>query len=466
MKSEEKPKPEPRASKWLALLSIFFIGIGYSAAFYLNTALWMGNTYIYVMLICVFFSVLGTYFLFTQLSFYLIQTQKKRQHTYLRKINLLTLSELAYRMTDNAKTLFLVSILSAVSFTSIGMCLSIGSRALASSQDPYAFHYQSNKGNTYEISHISQIKQQLNESGFLYKLTSSTVFTTENMVGIMKLTDYNASAKIVEYPSETLKNEQESIIIPSKSRLKRQSQDEFKKEVSAFILQESNMRINLLGKKILMDNVMRPSSGFIAVVADSIYEQITSTPSLQKNERDQYTQYGFLIENWKDTEYVSNKLMKIIYDNTKINSSYIFESLISKWLEGKQVNGVLSIISVLVGIVFFVFAISFLYFRLFTDLDREKKQYQLLSKMGLTQKELKKIVTQQISVLFFAPIIVAIIHSSAAFMALRYLVLSKQIDMPIAENSILVFVSFVCIQIIYFLIIRRTYLRQLLHSMC
>ncbi|SDZ41270.1 FtsX-like permease family protein [Bacillus sp. 166amftsu] len=465
MKSEEKPKQEPKSSKWLALLSILFIAIGYAAAFYLYTSLWRGDSFVYVMLICVFFSVLGTYFLFTQLSFYLLKYVKKREHTFFKKTNLLTISELAYRMMDNAKTLFLVSILSAVTFTSIGVCLSIGSNAVAESQSPYAFSYTSYNGNVEETSHISQIKKQLNDADFSYKLISPTIFTTENTADIMKLTDYNASAKILGYPVETLQNEQDSLILPSKSRLRGESQDEFKKEISSYTLQEGDIRINVSGKKLLMDNALSPSFGYISVVSDSVYEKIINTPPLQKQEHNQYTQYGFLIKNWTKTEDISKQFMKMFpYDSEKMNPPYKFESLYLKWLEGKQANGLLSIISVLVGIVFFVFAISFLYFRLFTDLDRDKKQYEMLSKVGLTQKELKKIVTQQISILFFVPIVVAIIHSSVAFGALQYLAQRKYIDLSVTGNSILIFTSFICVQIIYFLIIRRNYLRQILQS--
>ncbi len=43
MKSEEKPKAEPKSSKWLAFFSILCISIGYISAFYLDTALRKGN---------------------------------------------------------------------------------------------------------------------------------------------------------------------------------------------------------------------------------------------------------------------------------------------------------------------------------------------------------------------------------------------------------------------------------------
>ena len=126
-------------------------------------------------------------------------------------------------------------------------------------------------------------------------------------------------------------------------------------------------------------------------------------------------------------------------------------------------NAILSILSVLVGVVFFVFTISFLYFRLFTDLDRDKSQFQMLSKLGLTKREIK-IVTQQISILFFIPIVISVLHSSVAFLAIRFLAQSRHIDLPIAGNSIFIFTSFISVQIIYYLIIRRNYLRQILKS--
>lgn len=47
-----------------------------------------------------------------------------------------------------------------------------------------------------EAFHISQIEKQLHNDGFSYKLVTSTGFdTTSHATPIMKLTDYNATAK-------------------------------------------------------------------------------------------------------------------------------------------------------------------------------------------------------------------------------------------------------------------------------
>ncbi|MCU5028378.1 ABC transporter permease [Bacillus thuringiensis serovar brasilensis] len=464
MKSEEKPKAEPKSSKWLAFFSILCICIGYASAFYLDIALKKGIE-IYVLLLCVFLTVLGTYFLFTQLSFYVIKILKNRQYTFFKKTNMLMISELTYRMTDNARTIFLVSVLSAVAFTSIGACLSIGNGALAEVNSPYAFEYKSYKHNKGEAFHISQIEEQLHNDGFSYKLVTSTGFnTTRHATLIMKLTDYNATAKTLGYPAETLNKETDSLILPSKIYLRAASQEELKKMSSSLTLEHGNMNYNFSGNKILMNNIISPSNNFSVVVSDSMYETILNTP-LEEAKVDQYIDYRFLIKNMYETADVAKKLTEIIpNDYRNGRPPFIFDSPVLKWLEGKQVNAILSILSVLVGVVFFVFTISFLYFRLFTDLDRDKNQFQMLSKLGLTKREIKKIVTQQISILFFIPIVISVLHSSVAFFAIRFLAQSRHIDLPIAGNSILIFTSFISVQIIYYLIIRRSYLRQILHS--
>ena len=151
--------------------------------------------------------------------------------------------------------------------------------------------------------------------------------------------------------------------------------------------------------------------------------------------------------------------MKFI--GTSQDDFYIFSSLYLKWLELKQQNGLLSISSVMVGIVFFVFTLSFLYFRLFTDLERDQEQYEMISKLGLSQSELKQIVTRQMMILFFLPIVVAMVHSSFAFLTLHQLGQIASKEMSVVQSSIVVLISFICMQMIYFLIIRNHYIKRI-----
>lgn len=125
IKSEEKPKPEPKASVWISLLAMILIGAGYSVVHYCIVAVHYVSSLNQLFLLVgvgVLLIVCGTYFFFTQLCVYVIYTLKNRETTFFKRTNLLVISELAFRMKDNARTFFIVTIISAVSFTAIGVC--------------------------------------------------------------------------------------------------------------------------------------------------------------------------------------------------------------------------------------------------------------------------------------------------------------------------------------------------------
>ena len=83
----------------------------------------------------------------------------------------------------------------------------------------------------------------------------------------------------------------------------------------------------------------------------------------------------------------------------------------------------------------------------------------MISKMGLSKRELK-IVTRQLVLMFFLPIIIAVIHTVVAYTALQQLV-----SFSILNSSIFILISFICIQILYFFITRWRYLQKLYKTM-
>ncbi|PER55242.1 ABC transporter permease [Bacillus thuringiensis] len=452
IKSEEKPKPEPKASVWISLLAIILIGAGYSAVHYCIVAVdFMSLKQLLLLVgVGVVLIVCGTYFFFTQLCVYVIYTLKNRETTFFKRTNLLVISELAFRMKDNARTFFIVTIISAVSFTAIGVCTAIANPELAKSATPYAFTYRSDNGNTQEKSHIEEIKKQLKESGFSYKLVATKFKRAQNGPVLINLSTYNEYAKKLGYEIEKLTNETESIaILPKKNPTSAEDQKTLE-------LKHGELEVPFsVQKTIYIPEFAEIDNPFI--VSDAVYSKVLNVQ--QEGVLRDYTIYGFIIKNWPETSAISKKLMKFI--GTSQEDYYAFSSLYSKWLELKQQNGLLSISSVLVGIVFFVFTLSFLYFRLFTDLERDKEQYEMLSKLGLRQKELKQIVTRQMMILFFLPIVVAMVHSSFAFITFHHLGQTVSRELSVIQSSIVVLVSFICMQIVYFLIIRNHYIKRI-----
>src|SRR5699024_4274160 len=71
--------------------------------------------------------MIGTYFLFTQLTVYIIKKLKQRPQLFWRNTNMALFSDLSNRMKDNARVFFLVTIISTVAFTAIGTLVGLNS---------------------------------------------------------------------------------------------------------------------------------------------------------------------------------------------------------------------------------------------------------------------------------------------------------------------------------------------------
>ncbi|MBJ8206478.1 ABC transporter permease, partial [Bacillus cereus] len=72
------------------------------------------------------------------------------------------------------------------------------------------------------------------------------------------------------------------------------------------------------------------------------------------------------------------------------------------------------LIGTFLGVIFFIGAGSVLYFRMYTDLTNEQEKYITISKIGVTDAEMKRSATIQLSILFFVPYVMASIHTMFA----------------------------------------------------
>ncbi|GIN85896.1 ABC transporter permease [Heyndrickxia sporothermodurans] len=442
VKSEEKPKPEPKASLWLSLLAVILIATGYGMVLCFAILQMFSITLLFSG---VGLTILGTYFLFTQLSVYAFRSLKNRDYIFFKRTNILTISELMYRMKDNAVMFFLVAIISAAAFTGIGTCLALGNPGLSEMTNPYAFSYSSTDKQK-EKQTIEHIQQELTKAKFSYKMGSYTPIYTTTGVTLIKQSDYNSLAKALGYKTEDLSKNQ-AILTPTTVSQKNswRLEGENTKELEVQ-LEDFSTKIQI--KKATSYIVLPDVGNNTVVISDQLFEKIASK---EKEEESSYTEFQFVVNDWQKTKDVAHQLMKDINKD-----GYYLNALILNWTASKQQNGLLLILSGLVGIVFFTFAASFIYFRLYADLDRDEQQYRMISKVGLSKRELNQILSRQLILLFFLPMVMAVIHSSVAFFALQRLV-----DFSVIKSSLYIFACFLAVQLVYFLIARWRYLNHL-----
>ncbi|WP_337032020.1 ABC transporter permease [Paenibacillus illinoisensis] len=459
VKSEEKPKPEPKASRLLAFLSVLLIGGGYAGVF---TFVWV--TYSFPLLLgSVIMVIAGTYLLFTQLSVYVIRALKRNQRLFFRKTNVLFLSELTYRMKDNAVMFFMVSVISASAFTGIGTMLAIADPGLSSMTNPYAFTY-TNSWNTPEAEgDIRQIEETLVDHEVPYVKGSYTQLY-ENNTGsnIIKLSEYNYLAKALGYEERTLDTENGAFMTPSnlaaRKELRKQVEQGFSPTQVDLEVENYHQQVQLSppATEIVIPVDFKVD---IYVVSDELFEKMKRAYNefLELSE-DYYSNKmtQFVVEDWMGTRAFAPELVNSIQEQPRTEGYFMFSALVVDWLNSKQTNGIILILSGLIGIVFFTFAASFTYFRLYADLERDEAQYRMIGKMGLSRPELRKIVTQQLLLMFFLPLLIALIHSSVAFVALQQLV-----DFSVMGYSLRIFFVFASMQILYFALVRWRYLRHM-----
>lgn len=132
--TSEKAK---KGSKLLAILSIVFILVGYGV--YLSTT--NGIDLILGAFVTLFMVVIGTFLFFSSFMFFIIKRQQKNGANYYKGLNMISTSQLLYRIKSNAKMLSVIAILSATTLTAIGVSISVYfmSSQVVEQQAPYSY---------------------------------------------------------------------------------------------------------------------------------------------------------------------------------------------------------------------------------------------------------------------------------------------------------------------------------------
>ncbi|MBW8350661.1 ABC transporter permease [Bacillus sp. IITD106] len=442
IKGSAAPKKEPKASIVLSILAILLIGIGYAGALIAN-----GLQVVVAMIPVTIVVIIGTYFLFTQVSVFTINRLRKSKSFFRRKTNLVVMSDLAYRMKDNARAFFFVAIVSTVAFSAIGTL--VGFRTMMTADlfknNPFAFEYTSEEGNGLETKHIQKIKNELET--LPYKEASVDIkrmISKSDSYSVTSQSGYNQLLAMLGKDAEQVDlKENEALLLFYESALDMEPRVNGQDTITFgdLVLEQ---------KEALPTNVF-PSYRNFLVVSDDVFDQM-------KNFEWKQTYYAFYIKDWKQSTEAGKKLSKEI-EQFDPEGKYEYFSLAYTWHEINQMYGAVLFIGLFIGAVFFVSAGSFLYFRLYADFEDEKRKFSAIRKLGLTDKELSKIVSIQLALLFFVPIIVAVIHGAVALTALEHM-----FNFSLFKESTLVLSSFGCIQIIYFLFIRSNYIRKIKRS--
>ncbi|MES1050586.1 ABC transporter permease [Bacillus thuringiensis] len=429
-------KPEPKASIISSILAVVLLNAGYVGALLSHGAM------VFIMMIPVTTVVIiGTYLLYKQLSVFIIRLCKKSKRFYWTQTNIITLSDLAYRMRDNARMFFIVTIISTVAFSAIGTLVGFASMTKGIMERPISFHYHSKQGNSNESQHIQMIDKGLKKHSIAASKTNISIKKTEEQslrsAIFIKESDYKKYAKLTGEPFNTVANKEVVFLsanIPGPTMKER-------KEITL-----PNMNENLKVKKVTSSSLGKILRGNVYVISNNQYDSLQDGFIETKD-------YMYKTERTKDEIEIGKELTHQIkpYQEYSTFSAEEYEQN-----QSLQIAGPILFVGFFIGIVFFVCAGSFLYFRLFSDLEDDVRLFEMIRKVGLTSRELSKVVTIRLALLFFVPIGVATLHGAVALTAL-----GQMFEYSLFKENTVVLSIFIVIQVVYFLLIRSRYVKQL-----
>jgi len=437
IKGSSMPKKEPKSSRLLSLLAVLLLGAGYAIALLVK-----GIAVFVAMIPVTLMVIVGTYFLFTQLSVYVIRKSRDNRSFFWRKTNMLFLSDLAYRMKDNARTFFMVAILSTVAFSAIGSLVGfkeMNTNAILS-QNPFAFQYKQYAGGEEQAKKdVAIIESSLKKEGFEYRkftaeLAAMKMKDSNSLAYAVKASEFNAAAEAIGEKPVELKGDETAMIYYDNSMRGEKPALETAVLANGIELKPTSMR----------SSSALPLFTTYYLVSDKLYDRL---------DRDSTETYSlFDVPDWKSTKALGKEL-----DEKFDSENSLFFSVAYELAVVNQMFGIVLFIGLFIGAVFFVASGSFLYFRLYADLPDDRVKFKAIMKLGLTDRELKSIVTRQLAILFFVPIVVAFVHGVVALTAMQ-----NMFYQSLMTTSLSVLGTFMAIQLVYFLFIRAKYVKQVI----
>lgn len=456
-----KPKKEPKANVFTSLLGIALLATGYWALH--------GKKLDEIgLLIAAVTGIAGTYFFYSQLSVWIVKKLQRSRRTAWKGTNLLWISEMSYKLKDNARMLFLVTVVVALACMSTGFVLA-SQKAIRDSYEgnPFNFRYTSysDGDQTKAAEDLAYIEKSLRAEGLEYRIAKADLIADSNYTAgeektmLISQTQFNRLASVMNNePVEQLGETESVLVLTPETERKVPPQG---KTVNVRIAEstypfhfvprtDKAAYLSYTGKLlVIQDQVFerleqehRAGGGYVQINTVFMAPESGNLPGKEDPE----TKLGLELDEWGRSGDHGG------YLQSRAENYYTF----------KQTFSLFSFIGVFIALIFSVSSASFLYFKLHTELAADAVMYRSLSKIGLSGREMNVSATIQIAVLFFIPIAVAALQSLVVLGPVMEMMNSMSpVYVPVLTAS----AAFLAVQTVYFLIVRARYIKAVNKTM-
>ena len=438
---------EPKTKWIMTIIGILCLAGGYSIALTTKEPMAaLGKFFIAVILV-----IIGTYTLFMAGSIAFLKMLRNRKSYYYKTRHFTAVSGMIYRMKQNAVGLANICILSTMVLVMVSMTVSLygGLNDVITTRFPYEAQITSSGISQKEEGQIEEIIKNMTKKNHTVP-TSQIRFHKGRFTTV-----YNNKTKkfnMMEAGNYVNSNVADFVMIP----LSDYNQTEGKKvklKKNEILLYHRNHNRNYNKSHKKSDAEAQKDKKVIQLNSRS-YKVVDELDRLAIAKADTTS----FIDGWyvvvKDSSIVTSYL-KDIYENSniydelkeyygKIQYSYSFnlngsrancaktEKSIQKQLQKKIVNcsvesrelsresfyelyGGFLFIGIFLGIIFLMATTLIIYYKQISEGYDDRERYQIMQKVGMSKKEVRQSIRSQVLLVFFLPLIMAVIHLAFAF---------------------------------------------------
>ncbi|MDM5236124.1 ABC transporter permease [Bacillus cereus] len=452
LREARKQKVEPFAFTWLCVAGIGCIIAAYVLCFQVTIM----NFMMYFLPI-VGLTIGGTYLLFTQGSTVILKALQKRKQSFYTYPNMFVLSNLIYKMKDNARFLFVISIITAVVSSAVGTLYVYFENMSAKTVDitPHAISYEEKGVNTHNIINEDTVQEIVKKHGF----EDARELNFVKLPATQKVTFFNSEHEV---PTAIIS---EKVYNAEVREQKREEISEVHNAPGSATMIMSDMTNDLvkIDRTKPYEVTMNGQKQFVQLNEPTSYSVFNDDNYLIVNDQDfeKYAKlvpdeektkyYGYYIEDWKSTEELVLDLKKEIAPEKQGE----LKSSVLAYKNIREAGAITMFIGFFVAVLFFFFACSMTYFKWFNDKEQDRIQFKSLKRIGMTDKEIRTIALRQMGVIFFIPILIGAIHSGFALHTL-----GKMLYIDLWKSGALVIGAYILASAIYFMIAQRGYLKH------
>ena len=434
---------EPVAKWLMALIGFICLGAGY----YLAVTTESPIKAITIFLLAVILVMAGTYLLFTAGSIVILKFLRRRKSFYYRTGNFISISGMLYRMKQNAIGLASICILSTGVLLMIAMTVSIyfGMNDIMLNRYPYDVDMS--------VTSISEEECQTAIEAFEKAIADNKVPVEKSVEEIyLDIVCSKNGDQILIKPANTIRNSDSVLVLSlldqaEYERLTGISANLNDGEIFAWYpsaVQKDSVTVDeteFTVKKWLDKNPLTcgedaVSDNAVLVVTDEdfkkfdemrteMYKGVSSAPA-----GEDLTLHLGLDITGSETDKIDfgTPVMEVVKDLKKngglSENSWITSGIRQQEYESYYVdNGSLLFIGIFLGSLFLMGTAMIIYYKQISEGYEDQKRFEIMQKVGLSRREVRSSVRRQILMVFFLPLLMAMLHITMAFPMIRRMLL-------------------------------------------